>query len=168
MNARLAMLLPLALLAACDRKERQASVEINAGNGTTEIKAEPGKEGGLKIDTPGVKADIKLPFMGLLTEKMEIDGVRLYPGSKIAGVNVNATDRKSGDDDGRFAVRFQAPATRDKVADWFRMQFAANGFKMTLRGSRFTGTDEEGHPVTLDVRDAASGSTEGEFRIGGK
>lgn len=162
MNVRLALLLPVALIAACDRKGEEATVEIQSGNGSTQITAQPGKESRLKIDTPGVKADISVPFLSMMTEKMEIDGVKLYPGSKIAGVNINADD---GKDDGRFSLRFQAPAGQAKVADWFRRQFAENQFKMTLQGSRFTGTNDDGNPVSLDLRDGANGMTEGEIRI---
>ena len=161
MNAKLALLLPVALLAACERKGEEATVEIRSGNGSTEINAQPGKESRLTIDTPAVKADIKVPFLSAMTERMEIDGVKLYPGSKIAGVNINANEDK---EDGRFTLRFQAPAAREKVADWFRQQFAENGFKMTLQGSRFTGTNDEGNPVTLDLSDGPNG-TAGEIRI---
>lgn len=166
MNARFAFLLPIALLAACDRKGDKATVEISAGNGSTSIKAAPGAESELKIDTPGVKADINLPFMHVLADEMEIDGVKLYPGSKIAGVNIDARDGE--EEDGRFSLRFHAPADRAKVAQWFTGQFAAHDFKMTLSGSRFAGTNDEGHPVTLDMRDSANGTTEGEIRIEGK
>ena len=110
MNARLALLLPIALLAACDRKGEKTTVEISAGNGSTTISAAPGKDSRLKIDAPGVKADINLPFMTMISDKMEIDGVKLYPGSTIAGVNINADDSDGGHKDGRFALRFQADA----------------------------------------------------------
>lgn len=162
MRTPILLLMPLALLAACERKGDGAAVEIRSGNGSTNITAEPGKDSRLKVDTPGFKMDVSVPFMGALTEKMEVGGVRLYPGSKIAGVNINATDSK---DDGRFALRFSAPATRDKVNQWFEQQFAANGFRMQLQGSRFAGTSDEGNPTTLDLRDAPNGATEGELRI---
>ena len=166
MFARLALLLPIALLAACDRKGDGAAVEIRSDNGSTQISAERGKESRLKIDTPGVKADIDVPFLGAITDKMDIDGVRLYPNSKIAGVNINANDER--DDSDRFSLRFAAPAGRDKVVAWFQQQFDANDFKMSLQGDRFTGTNDEGKPVTLDMRDGPNGTTEGEFRIEGK
>lgn len=162
MNARFALLLPLAVLGACDRKGEGTAVEIRSNNGSTQITTTPGKDSHLKIDTPGIKADIDVPFLGTLTEKMDIDGVKLYPGSKIAGININAD---KGKDDGRLVLRFQAPAARDKVAQWFQQQFAANNFKMTLQGSRFTGTNDDGKPVTLDIRDSANGATDGEIRI---
>ena len=165
MTARLALLLPIALLAAYDRKGEKATVEISAGNGSTTISAAPGKDSRLKIDAPGVKADINLPFMTMISDKMEIDGVKLYPGSTIAGVNINADDSDGRQDDGRFSLRFQAPAARAKVAEWFARQFADNGFKMTLSGARFSGTNDDGNPVTLDMRDGANGATEGEIRI---
>jgi hypothetical protein len=165
MSARLALLLPIALLAACERKGNDAAVEIRSDNGSTEISAESGKEGRLKIDTPGVKADVQIPFLGALTGNMDIDGLRLYPDSKVAGIHINADD---GKDEGEFNLRFVAPAGRDKVIAWFQQQFDANDFRMTLQGSRFTGTNDEGKPVTLDMRDGANGTTEGELRVADK
>ncbi|HEU4969677.1 hypothetical protein [Sphingomonas sp.] len=165
MSARLALLLPIALLAACDRKGEGTAVDIRSDNGTTRITAESGKEGRLKIDAPGVKADVQIPFLGALTGNMDIDGVRLYPDSKVAGININADDEKN---EGEFHLRFVAPAGRDKVAGWFRQQFDANDFRMALQGSRFTGTSDEGKPVTLDLRDGPNGTTEGELRIADK
>ena len=93
MSARLALLLPIALLAACDRKGDGAAVQIRSDNGSTDISALPSKDSRLKIDTPGVKADIDVPFLGALTEKMDIDGLRLYPNSKIAGIHIVETSR---------------------------------------------------------------------------
>jgi len=165
MSARLALLLPIALLAACDRKSDNATVDIRSDNGTTSISAESGKEGRLKIDTPGVKADVQIPFLGALTGNMDIDGLRLYPDSKVAGIHINADDSK---DKGEFNLRFVAPAGRDKVVAWFQQQFDANDFTMTLQGSRFTGTSDDGKPVTLDMRDGPNGTTEGELRMADK
>lgn len=159
------LLMPLALLAACERKGENAAVEITSDNGSTHIAAGPGKDGRLKVDTPGFKMDVNVPFMGALTEKMEIDGVKLYPGSKIAGVNIDATDGKG---DGRFVLRFSAPAGQDKVGQWFAQQFAASGFKMQQQGARFVGANDEGNPATLDLRAGPDGSTEGELRIADK
>lgn len=165
MKARFLMLMPLALLAACERKGDGAAVEITSDNGSTRISAGPGNESRLKLDTPGVKMDVNVPFLGALTDKMEIDGVKLYPGSKVAGVNIDASDAK---DKGRFALRFSAPAGQDKVAAWFTQQFAASRFKMQLQGGRFTGVNDDGDPVTLDMSAGPNGGTEGEFRIADK
>ena len=96
---------------------------------------------------------------------MDIDGLRLYPDSKVSGININADGDK---DEGAFNLRFVAPAGRDKVAAWFQQQFDANDFKMTLQGNRFTGTSDEGKPVTLEMRDGANGTTEGDLRIADK
>ena len=37
-----------------------------------------------------------------------------------------------------------------------------------FEGNRFTGTSDEGKPVTLDLRDGPDGTTEGDIRIEGK
>ena len=46
------------------------------------------------VVTPGVKADVQIPFLGALTGNMDIDGLRLYPDSKVAGIHINADDAK--------------------------------------------------------------------------
>ena len=145
MNTRLALLLPLALLAACDSSDAPAGDKPN-----------------LKIDTPGFKADISLPVLGRMSKNMDIDGVRLYPESRITGVEIDA---KSGRDDGRFTLRFDAPADPAKVATWFQDQFAKHDFQAQRTPTGFAGTKADGDWFTLDLIQAGA-QTRGEFKLG--
>ena len=164
MNARIALFVPVALLAACGRDPDPTTVTVTAGgDGNAQITAEPGKESRLKIDTDGFKADIKVPGLGVLTHKMEIDGVKLYPGSKVAGVNIEGG---KGRDDGRFAMRFDAPAGQDKVGEWFGEQFAKNDFTARKTPTGYAGTKRDGDWFTLDLTATPDGHTLGEFKLG--
>lgn len=148
MPGRSVLILPLALLAACDRAEQPGG--------------KSGQETSVKIDTPGFKADIDLPFLNRISDRMEVAGLKLYPGSTIGGVEVAAA--KNSNDD-RVTMRFNAPADPAKVADWFQQQFAANKFEARRTPTGFAGTRADGDWFTLDLRAAANG-TAGEFRLG--
>ena len=152
MYARLTMVTALALLAACDRKEGDP-VEIRT--------AEKPGQSRLKIEADGFKADVNLPMVNMMSDKMEIDGVKLFPGSKITGVDIDA----KGTEDGRVTMRFQSPAPREKVVDWFRTQLAEQKFEARQTSGGFAGTSAEGNWYTLDLKEG-EGGTAGEFRLG--
>ena len=140
MNAKLVLLLPLAVLAACDKGAESSNV---------------------KIDTGGFKADLDLPGFSRISEGMEIDGVKLYPGSKVSNISVDA----KRENDGRFTMRFSAPADRAKVGGWFAGQFRENGFAARATPTGFAGNTKDGDWFTLDLT-AAGAQTSGEFRLG--
>jgi hypothetical protein len=150
MTRRFTLLLPVAMLAAC---ERNAERPANTADGAS-----------LKIETPGLKADVDLPFVDALSDKMDVSGVKLFPGSKVAGVSVNAMNK----DAGRVSMRFEAPADRAKVADWFGKQFAENAANVRATPTGFAGATKDGAWFTLALSDAPGGRTQGEFRIGEK
>jgi hypothetical protein len=157
MNKRFVLLLTLALIAACERQEDQANVGIgsgNAGAGTAE-------ESRVKIDTPAIKADIKMPLLGMMSENMDIDGAKLYPGSKITGVNIDAGAGK----DGLLTMRFEAPAGQAQVTKWFGDQFAQAEFKARPTPTGFAGEKADGDWFALDLKEA-NGRTQGEFKMG--
>ncbi len=152
MSGRLTMLTALALLAACDRRD-DAPVEIRS--------AEKPGQSRLKIEADGFKADVNLPMAGMMSDKMEIDGVKLFPGSNITGVDIDA----KGKEDGRVTMRFETPAPRDKVVAWFGDQFTQQKFEARQTSGGFAGTSADGNWYTLDLK-AAGGGTAGEFRLG--
>lgn len=142
---RAALLLPLALLAACNGRD-----EAGAKQQTS-----------LKIDTPGFKADVSMPFLNRISDEMEVGGVKLYPGTTIAGVEVNARDTRND----RVTMRFSAPADQAKVTTWFQQQFTNNGFQTRRTPTGFSGNTNDGDWFTLDLK-AGGAATEGEFKLG--
>ena len=51
-----------------------------------------GGSGQVKIDVPGFEANIKLPKVQLDAANFDIGGVKLYPGSKVTSMNIDAAD----------------------------------------------------------------------------
>lgn len=151
MKSRIALILPVILLAACDKGEPMR-VTINSD----------GKEqvGRVEAGSGGFKADLEIPGLAALGRKMDIDGVRLYPDSKVSGININ-------DRDGRetVAIQFTSPADRAKVGDWFATQLKDNRFEAKATPTGYAGKTSDGDWFALDLT-AAGAQTKGEFRMG--
>ena len=73
----------------------------------------------------------------------DIDGVKLYPGSKVTTVNVDAND-KNGADKATVKLGFTSPAAPTKAADWMAGEFAKKGVKITRSGDTLAGKDKDG------------------------
>ncbi|HWW58394.1 MAG TPA: hypothetical protein VN047_15990 [Sphingopyxis sp.] len=148
---RLAFLIPpMMLLAACGSEEKKADegtqVSINAGGDGGGVKIRTGKDGGnLKIGGEGVAIDVDIPdFVDLDIESdFDIDGVKLYPGSKVTKVDVDASD-KGGADKATVKLGFTSPAPPTKAADWMAGEFAQKGVKVTRSGDTLAGKDKDG------------------------
>ena len=161
---RLAFLIPLMmLLAACGSEEKKSGegteVSINAGDEHGGVQIKTGKDGGnLKIDGGGAAIDIDIPdFVDLDIESdFDIDGVKLYPGSKVTKVDVDAVD-KSGADKATVKLGFTSPAAPTKAADWMASEFAKKGVKVTRSGDTLAGKDKDGADFRITV--APDGAT---------
>lgn len=141
---------PMMLLAACGPEEKKTDtgteVSINAGDEHGGVQITTGKDGGkLKIGGDGVGIDMNIPdFVDLDIESdFDIDGVKLYPGSKVTKVDVDANDRNGA---GKATVKlgFTSPAAPKKAADWMAGEFAKKGVKVTRSGETLAGKDKDG------------------------
>ena len=148
---RLAFLIPpMMLLAACGSEEKKSGeateVSINAGDEHGGVQIKTGKDGGnIKIGGDGAAIDIDIPdFVDLDIESdFDIDGVKLYPGSKVTKVDVDAND-KNGADKAVIKLGFTSPAAPTKAADWMAGEFAKKGVKVTRTGDTLAGKDKDG------------------------
>lgn len=168
---RLAFLIPpMMLLAACASEEKKSAegteVSINAGDEHGGVQIKTGKDGGnIKIGGGGAAIDIDVPdFVDLDIESdFDIDGVKLYPGSKVTKVDVNATD-KDGADKATVKLGFTSPAAPTKAADWMAGEFAKKGVKVSRSGDTLAGKDKDGSDFRINfVPDGAT--TKGEVVI---
>ena len=157
------LLPPMMLLAACGSEEKKSEsgteVSINAGDEHGGVQIKTGKDGGnIKIGGDGAAIDIDVPdFVDLDIEgDFDIDGVKLYPGSKVGSVNVNAGET-GGKDKARVEMGFTSPAAPAKAADWMAAEFAKKGVKVTRTGDTLAGTDKDGDAFTIDF--APDGAT---------
>lgn len=141
-------------LAACDRRDdgTQIAVTANGSGGAVD------KDGQVKIDTPAFKGAFRLPQINLSAENFDINGVHLYPDSKIAAVNVGATGKD------KVTVRFISPADPATVRTWFAEQFRQAGTEVRGDGNTLTGRDDD-QTFTIDLSPRGRQSA-GVVRIG--
>ncbi|MEG3088049.1 hypothetical protein [Sphingomonas sp. PB4P5] len=163
MSAKVILTLVAALaLAACDDGKPGTSVSINAGDGN--MVAGVDGNGQVAINLPGGFAGkIKLPKMKLSAENFDMNGVHLFPGSTISGLNVDAGDKG----DGAVRVQFSSPATPSTVRDWFLDKLSKQaGFTITASGNDLIGTTDEKQPFRLDLAPDGADKSKGTIVIG--
>ncbi|QCB53135.1 hypothetical protein E5675_00860 [Sphingopyxis sp. PAMC25046] len=161
---RLAFLIPpMMLLAACGSEEKKSGegteVSINAGDEHGGVQIRTGKDGGnLKIGGDGAAINIDIPdFVDLDIESdFDIDGVKLYPGSKVTKVDVDANDT-NGAEKATVKLGFTSPAAPTKAADWMAGEFAKKGVKVTRTGDTLAGKDKDGADFRINF--APDGAT---------
>ena len=149
------LLPPILLLAACGQDEKAkdgTEISINAGDKNGGVQITSSKDGGgkVKIGGDGVDIDIDVPdFVDFdVTGDFDIDGVKLYPGSQVTTVNVDATD-KNGADKAVVKLGFTSPAAPAKAAEWMAGEFAKQAIKVTRTGDTLAGKDKDGADFTI-------------------
>ncbi|MEK6638077.1 MAG: hypothetical protein AABY88_08345 [Pseudomonadota bacterium] len=171
------IILPFAALAltACGTKSDDGnpgtdiSIDATTDEGSPVKASSDGKTGEIAIDVPGFKANIAMPKIKLDADNFDIDGVKLYPGSKIVSMKAEERKHDTGDGKGNVQIRFDAPATPDVVKAWFVEKLTGNNkFTITQTASGLTGRNEDGAPFTLDAQPGATGHTVGTIIISGK
>ena len=108
-------LIAAAPLSACDSKDGTSfTMNTSDSDGNTTVSAD-GKTGQVALNVPGFSGKITLPKMHLDGNDLDLNGVHLYPGSKITTMNVDAKNN----DEGVVHVAFTSPADPQVVRDWF-------------------------------------------------
>ena len=163
----LAFILTAALTACGDSKEG-TSISINASGTDGNVVAGIDKTGQVAFNLPGGFAgNIKLPKLKLNAEDFDMNGVKLFPGSTISGMNIDARDGGTGKDSGIIRVQFESPATPEKVRAWFLDKLSREaGFTVQASGQGLAGTTDEKQPFRLDLAPVGSGRSSGTIVIG--
>ncbi|MES2057391.1 MAG: hypothetical protein V4564_15765 [Pseudomonadota bacterium] len=148
--AALILALPLA---ACDSGGDGTTISINASGTDGNMVAGVDKDGQVSVNVPGFSGKLKLPKMKLDAGDFDLNGVKLYPGSTISAMNVDAKDGgKGGTDSGRVRISFDSPGTPKAVQDWFLQRLNKDaGFKVKVDGTGLTGTTEKDKPFKLEL-----------------
>jgi hypothetical protein len=153
----------LGLLAGCNQAEEATPISFNA---TTKdgapATAAMDKDGRVRIDTPVLKADVKLPRLAIDAAELDLDGMKLFPGAKVAGMEIQARD---GRDRGGVRLNFDAPAGMDEVRGWFAAEARRAGFDMRVDGPALVGTSKDGSPVRIEFAEAGAGRTRGSVTL---
>jgi len=157
-------------LAACGGSGDGTSISLNAtGTDGNVLAGVDGKTGQVSLDVPGFSGKIKLPKVTLDAKNFEMNGVHLYPGSTISGMNIDAKDNGSGGkDSGVVKVSFDSPAAPDIVRGWFLEKLNAGAdFKVKASSNGLVGTSDEGKPFRLDLTPNGNGKSKGVIVMGG-
>ena len=157
------MLRPLILaglalsIVACNRPDEGTTVSINADGGNV-LGAIDGKTGEMKIDIPGFKGAVTMPKIKIDSGDFDLNGVKLYPGSTIGGVNVTEKGLR---------VQFTSPAAPDTVRGWFLERLGKVGYTVHADGANVVGTTDEKKAFRLDLVPDGAGKAAGTVVIGG-
>lgn len=175
-RAALLLVVPLAL-AACNRhrtEERTVTVtkdgvttttvttrRVGAHDDDASASADSKTSSGFNIDTDKFKANLEIPGMTFGGDDMDLDGMKLYPGSRVKGMHVKASDR-DGDKRGTVTMDFTSPAAPAAVADHMKTQATKAGFTVSgvsaagLSGTKADGEKTNSFTVTLNPNDDAT------------
>ncbi len=174
MMARPLFLAPAILLAGCSVHSPD-----NGQDNTASITIGKGSEDGsgnhsMSITAPGFSAKMDLPNLDLGTGSMQIEDMKIFPGTKIQGVNITGDTGKSDDTDGKGQVEmgFTAPGGVDQVMAWYRDQAQKTGWTIVTPtvGNQFEATKAGEHgPAHFALRVAATASgSDGRFTVTGR
>ena len=144
---RFAFLLALPLLAACNvhgkyPKDSDDKVSIHADEG-----------GNIAFNLPIAEGQVKIAGGFMHEGGIDIDGVKLMPGSKVTGFNLDSRNDVTNVD-----MSFTAPASPDEVRSYFLDQFRKQGAEVKLAGDSVVGKSKDGSPFTIQVSPGPSGS----------
>lgn len=145
---RYLLFIALPLAAACDVQTKNPANE----NEKVEIKADD--NGQVAFNLPFAKGNLKLPDGVMHEGDVDIDGVKLMPGSKVTGFSALAEK----DDQAIVDIAFSSPKTPAEVRGYFAGEFAKKGMTAAVEGDAVKTTTKDGADVTIAVSPDGTGS----------
>lgn len=172
-NSLLTMMLPLLLpltLGACEMKvggdddANRTAVSVSS-DGNVSITS-PGDSQGIAVSVPGFNAKLNIPGLDLGSEHMDIDGVKLYPGTRLQTVNVDGKNEAGGSVDMRFTSE-AAPAVLAKYYADSAREHDFTGVSVNDAGgtSTLTANKPDGDRMTITLSPGAKGGTAGRISL---
>jgi len=153
----ISMLIGLGVLSACSDPDAHEGTASNENGGNRAISVDSGNKSAGKFS-------LSLPSIKLGAPQVDIDGVGLYPGARVTGVDISGQD---GQSEGGLTVRFDADVAPDKVRDYYLAAFRSKGMAVTQTPYGVSGRDMDGKPFRILLEDN-SGKTRGTVRVGNK
>jgi hypothetical protein len=144
---RSALLLLLSLLAGCNVHSK------NPASGDENVTIQADDAGHIAFNLPIAQGHVKIPAAMMHKGNLDIDGVKLMPGSSVTGFSLDA-----GHGGATVDMSFAAPASPDQVRAYYLDEFKKQGVEAALAGNAVTGKSKDGNPFTIDVAPAAGGS----------
>jgi len=150
MRRAIPLILVAALATACN-VERKAS-----GSDDDNVSIQGDADGKVKFDVPFVKGEMSLPSGVMHNGEVDIDGVKLMPGSKVTGFSVMAGD---GEEDS-VDIGYSSPKPPADVTAYFLGEFKRSGASAETNGNAVVATTKDGDKVNITV-DADGAGTKG-------
>ena len=144
---RFALLLAVPLLAGCNVHSK------NPANGDENVSIHADENGEIAFNLPIAEGHVKVPAMMMHNGNIDIEGVKLMPGSSVTGFSVFA--RHEG---ATIHMTFNAPAPPDQVRSYFLDQFKQKGVEAALAGDAVKGKSKDGSAFVINLSPAATGS----------
>lgn len=123
--------LPILLLvslgvAGCGSRDKETRTTATSTTTTSDGKT----VSGLSIDADGFKANVEIPNLSFSGNNLDMDGMKLYPGSKVRSVRVKATE-KGSTKAGLVTVNFTSPAAPATVSEHLAREAEKAGFTLS-------------------------------------
>jgi hypothetical protein len=109
--------------------------------------------GKVAFNLPFAKGEVNVPQSMMRDGQVDIDGVKMIPGGKISGFNVNAGDKGS-----TVVMNFTSPVSPQDTRAYFLDQFKQKGVDAALAGDSITGTSRDGDKFDIEVGPGPTGS----------
>jgi len=148
------MLVPL--LAACNVHSK------NSADAGENVSIHADESGHIAFNLPIVEGQVKVPTSFMHNGNVDIDGVKLPPGSSVTGFNLDAHNEGATVD-----ISFTAPASPDAVRSYFVDQFKKQDVDAALTGDAVSGKSKDGSAFVIHVAQAQTGS-QGKIEIQSK
>jgi len=145
---RTALLLVLPLLASCNVDTKYPA------NGDEHVAINADDSGKVSFNLPFASGEVKLPQSMMHNGDVDIDGVKLMPGSKVTGFSVMADEGKKS----TVNIAFSAPKPPAEVRSYFASEFARQGAQTAVSGDSVTATTKKGDEVAITVAPEGAGS----------
>ena len=116
-----------------------------------------GEDSKFSIKADGFSMEVDLPKITLDSDDFDMNNVDLYPGSQITSFDIE--DAKG--EGGKVQIRFKAPASADKLADWYAKQMSGKDFEVVRDGTKLSGKTDEGDPFSLMVSEISTQQSRG-------
>ena len=145
---RSAILVILPLLAGCNVHSK------NPADGDDNVSIHADQSGNIAFNLPIAEGKLKIPGNFMHEGDVDIDGVKLMPGSSLTGFNLDSHNDVSNVD-----MSFTSTASPYEVRSYYVDQFKKQGVDAAIAGDAVTGKSKDGSPFTIQVAPAANGST---------
>lgn len=144
---RSALLLLVPLLAGCNVHSK------NPANGDENVSIRADDSGHISFNLPIGEGQVKVPTSFMHDGNVDIDGVKLPPGSSVTGFNLDAHGQ-----DATVDMSFTSPGSPDEVRSYFIDQFKKQDVDAALTGDAVSGKSKDGSPFVIRVAQAQTGS----------